>query len=219
MCTTGNKLIFEGDMADDRGLKITLRTDKKLKEREFAHWPLLPYVIKQRPQLVAACLIILRGHIVDRSRKAGGYFRFGDWRAMVADALMGLGLPDPTLSCARFKNDDPREGAQREVMRAWAQYIGEADVMLVQAMPMVRQAIADAMGLADVRRLSMKGASAYLNGMKDVPMIGYRLMRRMDPHSKTIHWQAACIDERLRIKTVVRPTAVETEAAFEFGTE
>jgi hypothetical protein len=217
MVATGNKLIFEGDMADDRGLKCTLRTDKKLAQRAFKHWPINEYVIRRRPTLVAACLTILRGHIVDRSMKPGGYFRFPEWRAMVADALVGLGLPDPTLSCARFKDEDPREGAQREVMRAWAQLIGEADVTITQALPMVRQAIADAKGLADARRLTVKSAGQYLNGMKAVTLLGYRLTRRMDEHTKTIHWQATCVDEGSRVKVECPPTAAQTEADFGYA--
>ena len=54
MASTGNKLIAAGDMAKDRTLMCSLRTDKKLSERTFAHWPLSEYVIRRRPSIVAA---------------------------------------------------------------------------------------------------------------------------------------------------------------------
>jgi hypothetical protein len=217
MACTGNGLTFEGDMTDDRGLKISLRTDLKLAQRTFRHWPLSDYLIKRRPALVAACLTILRGHIVDKNAKVGGNFRFPEWRAMVADALVGLGLPDPTLACARFKVGDPRQQAQREVMRAWARYIGEADVMTTTALPSVRQAIADARGLPDAKRLSVKSAVTYLNGMINVPLLGYRLTKWTDAHTKAIHWQAKCIDAGSRIEVESPPTAAETERDFGFA--
>jgi hypothetical protein len=219
MACTGNGLLFEGDMTDDRGLKCTLRTDQKLIDRKFSHWPLNEYLIKRRPTLVAACLTILRGHIVDQQKKVGGNFRFPEWRSTVADALVGLGLPDPTLSCARFKSEDPRAGAQREVMRSWVKSIGEQDKTISEALPLVGQAIADALGLPDVKKLTTKAAVNYLKGMCNLPLLCYRLMRWTDDHTKSVHYQAKRIDPAAApIVEVESPPTAQTETE-DFGFE
>jgi hypothetical protein len=207
-------LTFEGDMTDDRALMTVLRTDKKLAERTFTHWPLDEYVIKRRPTLVAACLTILRGHIVDKNKKAGGYFRFAEWRRLVADSLVGLGLPDPTLSCARVKADDPREEAQREVMRVWAKSIGESEMTTAQALPWVRQAIAEARGMSDADKLGIKSAAKYLKGMVGIKLIGYRLSRRIDLHTKMVFWHAECIEPNSRVEAVESPPIDSAEREF-----
>lgn len=155
--------------------------------------------------------------MVDTKKVAGPNFRFPEWRALVADALVGLGMPDPVLSCERVKSEDPQEQAQREVMRAWAQYIGEAEVTTTGALPLVREAIADARGLPDAKKLSLESAVKYLKGMVNIPLLGYRLERWTDAHTKAIHWRAKCLDAKSRIP--VEQPSTDAEAEEEFGFE
>jgi hypothetical protein len=112
---TGNKLTFAGDMSKDRGLQTNLRTDKTLAERTFSHWPLDKYVTDMRAALVSAGLTILRAYQIAPDKVAGPNFRFPEWRAIVADALVWLGEADPVLATERVKADDPKEEAQRDV--------------------------------------------------------------------------------------------------------
>jgi hypothetical protein len=112
---TGNKLTFAGDMSKDRGLQTNLRTDKTLAELTFSHWPLDKYVTDMRAALVSAGLTILRAYRIAPDKVAGPNFRFPEWRAIVADALVWLGEADPVLATERVKADDPKEEAQRDV--------------------------------------------------------------------------------------------------------
>lgn len=187
---TGNKLTAAGDMAEDRMLICNLRTDKALAERKFDHWPLDEYVIKNRPELVSAALTILRAHSVANDGNPGPHFRFAEWRSIVADALVWLGLPDPVLSTARVKADDPIKDAMREVMREWVRFIGEDKEQTTKSVlnqPDVQKAVAEARGI-DRSKLTNKAAVLYLKGMVGIDLLGYKLSRWKDPSDKATRW-------------------------------
>jgi hypothetical protein len=215
---TGNKLTAAGDMAEDRMLICNLRTDKPLSKRKFAHWPLDEYVIGKRPTLVAAALTILRGYQCVADRKPGPNFRFSQWRSVVADALVWLGETDPTLSTRRVKADDPVKDTMRDVMRAWARYIGEAEVTtasLITSHPDVWRAIADARKVTDTR-LSKEAAARYLKGMVGIDLLGYKLTRQIDPHDEITRWSAKLGTDAERIPLAPGSTDV-SEAVDEFA--
>jgi hypothetical protein len=215
---TGNKLTFAGDMSKDRGLLCNLRTEKSLAERKFAHWPLGEYVISMRAALVSAALTLLRAHEIAKDKTPGPKFRFPEWRAMVADALVWLGEADPVQSTERVKDEDPKEAAQRDVMRAWAKYIGETDVTTAAALlhPDVRKAIAEARGLPE-NKLTTDSAAKYLKGMVGIKLAGYRLARFM-PRDNAAHWQATCVDEAALIEVESPQTAEDpAQAERDFG--
>jgi hypothetical protein len=178
MVATGNKLTFEGDMSEDRSLVCTLRTDKTLAERSFAHWPLDAYVIEMRAALVSAALTILRAYRIAK-KEPGPSFRFEAWRDVVADALVWLKLPDPVLSTERAKAENPTAEARRNVMRAWLKCIGGAELTTADALKHdeVRAAIAEARGIAE-HKLLARGAAEYLKGMVGIKLNGFRLLKR-----------------------------------------
>jgi len=210
---TGNKLTFAGDMSKDRGLLSNLRTDKTLAERTFSHWPLDKYVTDTRAALVSAALTILRAYKIADDKTPGPNFRFPEWRAIVADALVWLGEADPVLATERAKADDPKEEAQREVMRTWAKYIGTEEVTTAEAMkrPDVLKAIAEARSTPE-HKLSKKGAAEYLKGMVGIKLAGYRLARRMD-QTATTRWHAVCVDEAQVVEVESPQTADDAEQA------
>jgi Bifunctional DNA primase/polymerase, N-terminal len=187
---TGNKLTASGDMAEDRMLICNLRTDKPLAERKFDHWPLDEHVIKNRPDLVSAALTILRAYAVANDKTPGPHFRFAEWRSIVADALVWLGLPDPVLSTVRVKADDPIKDAMREVMREWVRSIGEGKEQTTKSVldqPDVQRAIAEARGI-NPSKLTNKAAVLYLKGMVGIDLFGHKLSRWKDPSDKVTRW-------------------------------
>jgi hypothetical protein len=210
---TGNKLTFSGDMSKVRALICNLRTDKALSDRTFAHWPLDNYVISMRAALVSAALTVLRAYQVTDDKKPGPNFRFPEWRSIVADALVWLGEADPVQSTERVKDEDPVEAAQRDVMRAWAKCIGEADVTTTEVMlrPDVRKAIAEARAVPE-HKLTTDSAAKFLKGMVGIKLLGYRLAKWM-PRDNVAHWQATCVDEAALVTVRSPQTAEDPEQA------
>ena len=190
---TGNKLKIAGDMADSRVLLTNLRPDRPLSQRSFAHWPLVDYVKSIRTELVAAALTILRAHAIADDKVPGPYFRFAEWRRIVADALVWLGEPDPVLSVSRAKETDPVREAQESVVRAWLQFIGPnkpddgglttAEVLNCED---VCKAIAETKDVP-VARITAAAVGRYLSDMVGVEALGYKLKRRQD-RTKVARW-------------------------------
>jgi Primase C terminal 2 (PriCT-2) len=217
---TGNHLAFFGDMTKDRSLVCNLRTDLKLDQRTFEHWPLQKYQEQERPALVAAGLTILRAHRIakDKNPQTSSNFRFDAWRSIVADALVWLGLPDPVLSTERSKADDPQEEAQREVMRTWARYLGEDEVTtsVVLGHATIRKAIADARATPE-NKLTNDSAVRYLKGMVGIKLVGYKLARWIDPSDEVTRWKVTCVNEVTRIPVDTQTEETSDTAASDFG--
>jgi hypothetical protein len=95
---SGNNLQFRGDMAR-RVLPIALMPDVEFPEQRtgFAHDPLLPWVLDQRPQLVIAALTLVLAYL-EAGQPAQGVTPLGSfeaWSRLVREALIWAGAADP----------------------------------------------------------------------------------------------------------------------------
>ncbi len=95
---TGNNVILAGDIPR-RICHVRLNSpEEALEEREgFHHADLRNWLHREHPRLLAAALTILRGYIAagrpDMKLKSWGTYE--EWSALVRNALVWLGLPDP----------------------------------------------------------------------------------------------------------------------------
>jgi hypothetical protein len=220
LIATGNKLTFAGDMAEDRALIINLRPDKPLAERFFSHAPLNQYVIDNRPQIVMDLLTILRGYHLADDKRPGRTFRFAQFRAKIADAVVWLGLPDPIQSTERVKDEDPISESQRDVLQAWVSHFGDKAMTVGKAIENgdIAKAIADARGI-DVRHLSKEKAGLYLKGMLGITLSGYRMTRIKDKHTKSSAYQAVLTAGATPIDPVAPAEQGDAEVDFGFADE
>ena len=118
---TGNHLVIGGDMAEGRVLVTRIIPGVPLGQRSFLYRDLLQHVIKNRPQLVAAALTILRGYAVAADKREPTKFRHHEWGDLVGAAVAWLGFPDPVLAEHRAKATDPHREVQEDVVRAVGQ--------------------------------------------------------------------------------------------------
>jgi hypothetical protein len=100
---TGNNVGVRADMAR-RVLRCRLETNLENPESRtgFKHDPLMPWVRKHRPRLLAAALTILRG-FVEAGRPDNGLAGIGSfegWSSAIRNACVWLGLDDPGLALA-----------------------------------------------------------------------------------------------------------------------
>ena len=124
MIGTGNHIVISGDMAEGRVLITRIVPAVALWQRTFLYRDLLQHVLKNRPQLVAAALTILRGYACASDKWEPTKFRHHEWGDLVSGAVTWLGLPDPTLAENRAKVADPHREVQEDVVRAWAKELG-----------------------------------------------------------------------------------------------
>lgn len=107
---TGNNVELRGDTAR-RVLVARLETDIENPEDRtgFKHYPLLPWVEKERPALVVAALTILRAYVVAGRPDVGvkSWGSFEAFSSLIPSALVFAGATDP--STARPSNDIARE--------------------------------------------------------------------------------------------------------------
>jgi hypothetical protein len=206
MLTTANKLIVAGDTAAERILICKMHTDAALSARTFQHRPFNDWLKRRRPSMVIAALTILRAHALAISDQEVPTGRHYYWGRLVGDALVWLGLPDPLLAVDRAKASDPTISEQRAIVRAWAQYIGDAEATTSEALKFeaVRKAIADHAERSPAG-LSARMATFKLRAMANVPLIGYRLAAVRDKRAHTDRWRLICIDEAQRIEPEETP--------------
>jgi hypothetical protein len=95
---TGNNLSYRGDMSR-RVVPIALdiRMEKPEERSGFLHAQLEPWVMQERPHLVACALTILRAYVVAGSPAQGltPYGSFEAWSDLVRNAVVWLGEADP----------------------------------------------------------------------------------------------------------------------------
>jgi hypothetical protein len=120
---SGNNMVLKGDLAR-RIIPIAL--DPKMEHPEeranFAHSPLLPWVLEERPSLMVAALTILRGYFVagrpPQSITPLGSFE--EWSNLVRHALIWGGQPDPCEGRKDLEADsDPDFDALSTLLDAW----------------------------------------------------------------------------------------------------
>ena len=106
---TGNNVQCRGDL-QRRVLHIRLQTPlDRPEERENFRYPHLEtYVRESRPQLLAAALTILRGYCAaGRPRgRLPSWGSFEGWSALVREAIVWLGEPDPAAARVEHRSEN-----------------------------------------------------------------------------------------------------------------
>jgi putative DNA primase/helicase len=117
---TGNNLSFRGDLSS-RALLCRIDAQMESPEvRTFQIPRLRDFIERDRQDLVAAALTILRAyHVAGRPRQDvkpwGG---FEDWSASIREPLVWLGLADPCETRSAVLADDPEREESLAVLRA-----------------------------------------------------------------------------------------------------
>lgn len=120
---SGNNMAFHGDMAR-RVVPIDL--DPKMERPEerdnFTHSPLLPWVLQERPTLVASGLTILKAYFAVGCPAQGikPLGSFEAWSTLVRQALIWAGEADPCEGRQDIEAEsDPKFDAFRELLTCW----------------------------------------------------------------------------------------------------
>lgn len=120
---TGNNIAVRGDLAR-RVVPIDLdpRVERPEERVGFRHSPLLPWVRRERPRLVAAALTILRAyHVAGRpSQSLPPVGSFEAWSDLARAAIVWAGAADPCAGRERIREEaDPEREGLREALQAW----------------------------------------------------------------------------------------------------
>jgi hypothetical protein len=188
---TGNHMVIGGDMTEGRVLLTRIIPDRELWQRKFLYRDLLQHVLKNRPQLVAALLTILRGYAVAADKREPTKFRHHEWGDLVAGAVAWLGLPDPVLAETRAKTTDPQREVQEDVVRAWAKSFGDRwlEVHKLIGNAVIAGHIA---GFIDVRvdNLTFKNATPFLRALVGIPCLGFKVEHQPgDGNHRPARWR------------------------------
>jgi hypothetical protein len=119
---TGNNVTFKGDTAR-RCLHIRLDSDLERPEtREgFKHPELLAWVHDHRPRLVVAALTVLRAYCLAGKPSMGlkSWGSFEGWSALVRNAIVWAGLPDPGDTRAELDEVDTDSNVLSDLIAGW----------------------------------------------------------------------------------------------------
>jgi len=120
---SGNNMQFQGDTAR-RVVPIDLEPqEERPEEREgFAHSPLLPWVLKERPALVVAALTLLKAYFTAGCPPQGikPLGSFEAWSVLIRQALIWAGEADPCAGRQDIEADsDPEFEAFNRVVATW----------------------------------------------------------------------------------------------------
>ncbi len=119
---TGNNVTFKGDTAR-RCLHIRLDSDLEKPEIRdgFKHPDLLAWVHAHRAELVVAALTILRGYCAAGRPTVGlkAWGSFEGWSALVRNALVWAGLPDPAETRAELDEVDTDANTLAGLIGGW----------------------------------------------------------------------------------------------------
>jgi hypothetical protein len=180
MAFSANHLEVGGNGMTTRILVSRLVPDKTLAERlkagAFKHPLLIPWIIENRPKLIAAVLTALRAFIMHGRKSApASISRFPEWGTMIGNALLWYGYADPTRAGDELRKSDPVHEAMRGVVTAWRQSfpeIGEnVTAAMLTASPTIRDAVAAATreNARDVNTLTV---STYVKKLIGVRSLG-----------------------------------------------
>lgn len=141
LAITGNNLTLRGDLSR-RILRVRLVTELERpdKRNDFTHPDLFRFVHRNRPQLFAAALTILRAHaaagfpvptiqhvapdgtVTTSEVRPVGSFR--EWDQIVRHALIRIGLPDPAATQDEAFEEDESDVKLLAFLRAWHSWLG-----------------------------------------------------------------------------------------------
>lgn len=122
---TGNNLAVRGDAAR-RTLRIRMEAQQERPELRtgFTHEPLIPWVRKERPRLLASALVVLRAYLLAGRPDVGVSLlgSFEGWSGLVRNALIWAGQPDPVEALANNDVDvDPEADAHAQLLANWGE--------------------------------------------------------------------------------------------------
>ena len=126
-----NVKIKEGADTTRRTLHMRLEPKEEAPDlrENFKHPNLIEHVLRNRPQLVAAALTILRGYMLVRETEGlrlRAWKSFEEWGQIVRGAVVYVGMPDPYEAHDLFRrSSDPVAFALEEVMHGWLALCGE----------------------------------------------------------------------------------------------
>ncbi|HEY3356883.1 MAG TPA: hypothetical protein VGQ83_26775 [Polyangia bacterium] len=118
---TANNVQLKGKDMPRRLITIRLRSDLEHPEErlEFKHHPVEDFVHRERPRLAAAALTLLRAYAV--AGRPDSHLPSGDypgWCRAVRDAVVWLGLPNPTATRAALRATADSDTAEHRALVA-----------------------------------------------------------------------------------------------------
>ena len=168
---SGNNVRFRGDC----GRRVVpIQLDAQLENPEdrtgFRHPDLTAHVRRERPQLVAAALVILRGFVV-AGRPPHGLSRIGSfeaWDDLIRGACIWAGIGDPAAGREQLREEgDADLEALRGALVAWATIYGDQPVALKD--------VAQKAETDDALRSALSGLLAKPEAKLDSRHLGYAL--------------------------------------------
>lgn len=186
---TGNNVTVIGDLST-RVLKARLDVkDEHPEERSF-DWSPIDVIERERPDIVAAALTVIRSYIVAGRPSVPGktFGRFEEWSMMVRNPLVWLGRADPCDTRREIEAIDPVREGLLAIMDAWGAAFGvgwatSGEVVAISSSP-IGVAMTEEM---PKRNLSAKGVTAYLMHVRGRTEGGRRF--ECTEGSKAIKWR------------------------------
>jgi hypothetical protein len=212
---SGNNMVFRGDMAR-RVLPIDLdpKVERPEERDDFAHSPLLPWILTHRPQFVVDALTILKAYFVAGcpSQSVKPFGSFEEWSDLIRQALIWAGEADPCAGRLDIEAEsDPQYEAFQELLRCWQTCYATTkaalplkrvvqDAMNLGAPKEVKpfipndyDALREALGYFDGRydgqRLHAEKIGNALRAWKGRILNNMRLVTTPDTHTKTALWR------------------------------
>ena len=127
---TGNNLRISGDLTRRTLLCEMDANMERPAERIFSR-DLYKWGVENRPQLVVACLTILKAFLQAGKPGAKDLKRmngFNDWSELVRGALVWLGRSDPLETQAQIESADPEREMLSGAMSSWWDCLGDRPV-------------------------------------------------------------------------------------------
>jgi hypothetical protein len=123
---TGNNVSIAADTARRIiHIRLDVLSEKPEERSDFRHPDLLAWVRQERPRLVRAALTILRAYVrAGRPKQpVPAYGSFDGWSALVRQAVIWLGLPDPCKTRKELaEKADVTATALAQLLEAWRLY-------------------------------------------------------------------------------------------------
>jgi hypothetical protein len=118
---TGNNLTVRGDMVRRTVLVQIDPMQERPESRKFKIRNLNHYVLMHRAELLSAAFTVLQAYCLAGRPEDDGLTlgRFEDWSRSVCAPIRWLGLPDPTVSQERLRQDDPETTKLERLLSAW----------------------------------------------------------------------------------------------------
>jgi len=199
----GNRLRLSIDMSR-RTILITLDAkEENILDKEYQR-DLIGYTLKNRGELVSAALTILQAYLQSKEpvgvKPLNGYVQ---WSAVVRNALIWIGEPDPTPTSKEiFSLDgiDEERSLLNNLLETWYSSNGSAAIsaknMLKQSndQPLIMSVLCD---VATDKRggISASALGYYLRGVQGTRVGNKRFIKDMENEGEGVRWKVEIMDE------------------------